>query len=201
MAKQTSPSLSKTGKIEITLHSACVKAGAYAIAASIIERLPLARPFLAKPIQTNINDNSPLKIQKQLIRDIYRLHSIKPAKWEISAIIAVAETSANQIIDSKAIERRMRQTLGVTASKWLLKFAPLAQWAPELMATVAQTWAIGRYSDSVCRIRKIGSDWLPAPLAKNLKLPANILWSWTEEAFDLALPVLQTIKNSRIMRG
>lgn len=201
MAKPATPSLSKTGKIEITLHSACVKAGTYAIADSIIQRFPLAKPFLAKPIQTNIKDNSPLKIQNQLIRDIYRLHSIKPAKWEISAIIAVAETSANQIIDSKAIERRMRQTLGVTASKWLFKFAPLAQWAPELLATVAQTWAIGRYADSVCRIRKIGSDWLPAPLAKNLRLPANILWNWTEEAFDMALPVLHTIKNSRIMRG
>lgn len=201
MAKPINSSISKTGKIEIALHTACVKAGAYAIANSIIERFPLARPFLAKPIQNNINDNNPLKIQKQLIRDVYRLHAIKAAKWEISAIIAVAETSANQIIDSKAIERRMRQTLGVTASKWLLKFAPLAQWAPELMATVAQTWAIGRYADSVCRIRKIGSDWLPAPLAKNLKLPANILWNWTEEAFGLALPVLHTIKNSRIMRG
>jgi uncharacterized protein YneF (UPF0154 family) len=193
--------LGNAGKIEIALHAACVKAGAYAIAHSIIDRFPLARPFLAKTIQSNLNDNSPAKIQKQLIRDIYRRHGLKPAKWEVSAIIAVAETSSKQWLDTKALERRLRQTLGDTASKWLLKFAPLAQWAPDLLAAVAQTWAIGRYADSVCRIRKIGSDWLPAPLAKNLKLPANVLWNWTDEAFGLALPVLRTLQNSRFMRG
>ncbi len=201
MTKSAKSAIGTTGKIEIALHAACVKAGTYAIAHSIIDRFPLARPFLAKSIQSNLNDNSPAKIQKQLIRDVYRRHGLKPAKWEISAIIAVAETSSNQLLDIKALENRLRRTLGDTASKWLLKFAPLAQWAPDLLAAVAQTWAIGRYADSVCRIRKIGSDWLPAPLAKNLKLPANILWTWTEEAFGLALPVLHSIKNSRIMRG
>ena len=201
MTKPAKSAIGNTGKVEIALHSACVKAGAYAIAHSIIDRFPLARPFLAKAIQSNLNDNSPAKIQRQLIRDIYRQHGLKPAKWEVSAIIAVAETSSNQLLDTKALERRLRQTLGATASKWLLKFAPLAQWAPDLLASVACTWAIGRYADSVCRIRKIGSDWLPAPLAKNLTLPANVLWNWTEEAFGLALPVLRTLQNSRFMRG
>lgn len=201
MTKSAKSAIGTTGKIEIALHAACVKAGTYAIAHSIIDRFPLARPFLAKPIQNNLNDNSPAKIQKQLIRDVYRRHGLKPAKWEVSAIIAVAETSSNQLLDIKALENRLRRTLGDTASKWLLKFAPLAQWAPDLLAAVAQTWAIGRYADSVCRIRKIGSDWLPAPLAKNLKLPADVLWNWTDEAFGLALPVLRTLQNSRFMRG
>jgi hypothetical protein len=72
-----------------------------------------------------------------------------------------------------------------------------------MVAVVARTWAIGRYADSVGRIRKLGSDMLPAPMAKNLKLPANLLWHWTEEAFELALPVLGKIHaaGSRIRHG
>ena len=60
---------------------------------------------------------------------------------------------------------------------------------------VARTWAIGRYTASVGRIRKIGSNWLPAPLAKNLKLPKNVLMSWTEEAFNLAMPILKKLNT------
>lgn len=201
MAKPAKSAIGNTGKIEIALHAACVKAGAYAIAHSVIDRFPLAKPFLAKPIQANLDDNSPAKIQKLLVRDIYRRHGLKPAKWEVSAIIAVAETGSYQLLDGKALERRLRRSLGITASKWLFKFAPLANWAPDLLAVVARTWAVGRYADSVCRIRKLGSDWLPAPLAKNLTLPADVLWNWTEEAFGLALPVLRTLQNSRFMRG
>ena len=184
------------GKIEIALHSACVKAGAYAIAYSIIDRFPLAKPFLAKSVQTSLSRNSVAKIQKQLIRDIYKLHDLKPANWEISAITAVAKTSANQLVDYSLIERKLKKSLGNTLANWLMKIAPLTQWAPEMIAVVAHTWAIGRYADSVGRIRKMGSDWLPAPLAKNLKLPANVLWNWTEEAFEFALPVLSRLHSA-----
>ena len=40
-------------------------------------------------------------------------------------------------------------------------------------------------------------------MAKNLKLPATLLWHWTEEAFELALPVLGKIHaaGSRIRHG
>ena len=34
---------------------------------------------------------------------------------------------------------------------------------------VAATWAAGRYADSVCRLRRAGADWLPAPLAQALE--------------------------------
>jgi hypothetical protein len=185
-----------SGKIEIALHSACVKAGTYAIAGSILQRLPLAKPFLAKPILASLANNSPLKIQKQLIRDIYKQHGLKPATWEISAIIAVAESSTKQLADISRIERKIKQSLGATLGGGLLKVAPLTQWAPEMIAVLAKTWAIGRYADSVGRIRKLGSDWLPAPLAKNLKLPADLLWNWTEEAFELALPMWSRIRSA-----
>lgn len=195
--------LRPSGKIEIMLHTACVRAGAFAIAHSIVSRFPLAKPFLAKSITQSLAKNSPQRIQKQLIKDIYRQHGLKPANWESSAIIAVAESSAGQLIDFKQLERKLRTSLGDRLTGWLLKAAPMAQWAPEMVAAVARTWAIGRYADSVGRIRKMGSDMLPAPLAKNLKLPANLLWHWTEEAFEVALPVLGRIHaaGSRIRRG
>ena len=201
MAKAAKSAIGHTGRIELVLHATCVKAGAYAIAHGIITRFPLAKPFLAKSIQANLANNSQAKLQARLVRDIYRRHGLKPAKWEISAIIAVASSSSAQLLDTAAIERRLQKTLGSTASRWLLRFAPLAQWAPELLRAVSQAWAVGRYADSVCRIRKIGSDWLPAPLASSLKLPANLLLSWTEEAFTLALPVLQTLRGTRLKRG
>ena len=191
MAKKQVPVLRPSGQIELALHAACVKAGAYSIAQDIIQRFPLAKPFLAKAVLDSLDKNSLSKIQKQLIKDIYKQHGIKPATWETSAIVAVAGTSTNQLIDFKSIEHRIKKTFGNTAGKLVLKIAPMSQWAPDLIEAVAHTWAIGRYADSVCRIRKIGSNWLPAPLVKNLRLPANILWNWTEEAFNLALPIIK----------
>ena len=40
-------------------------------------------------------------------------------------------------------------------------------------------------------------------MVKNLKLPAKLLWRWTDEAFEMALPVLGKIHTaaSRIKRG
>ena len=121
---------------------------------------------------------------------------MKPASWEISAIIAIASTGATQFIDFKGVEQRVKKIMGNTVGKLILKYAPLSQWLPELIIVVARTWTIGRYADSVCRIRKLGSSWLPAPLAKSLQLPKNILWSWTEEAFNMALPIIKKINST-----
>jgi hypothetical protein len=195
MAKKQTSVLRLSGQVELTLHAACVKAGSYCIAQGIIQRFPLAKPFLAKSLQESLTRNKTENIQKQLIRTIYKQHDLKPATWEVSAIIAVASTSANQFIDFKGVELRVKKIMGNTVGKLILKYAPLSQWLPELIAVVAQTWAIGRYADSVCRIRKLGSSWLPAPLAKSLQLPKNILWSWTEEAFNMALPIIKKINR------
>lgn len=196
MAKKQTSVLRLSGQVELSLHTACVKAGSYCIGEGIVKRFPLAKPFLAKPLQESMTRNKTINIQKQLVRTIYKQHDLKPAAWEISAIIAVASTGANQFIDFKSVEQRVKKTMGNTVGKLILKYAPLSQWLPELITVVAHTWAIGRYADSVCRIRKLGSSWLPAPLAKSLQLPKNILWSWTEEAFNLALPIIKKI-NSR----
>lgn len=184
------------GQVELVLHTACVKAGAYALGHRVIRALHLAKPFLAPSLRKNLIGNTPAKIQTRLIRDIYRRHGLKPANWEIAAILAVADAGMPHLQDGKAIERRLCRILGETAGRWLLRLAPLALWGPELLTVVARTWAIGRYADSVGRVRKLGSDWLPAPLAKNLKLPAGLLWSWSEEAFELALPALKRLQDA-----
>lgn len=203
MAESRTRAPADAGPVELTLHSACVKAGAYALAHRVIGALPLAKPFLAPSLRKNLSGNTPAKIQARLIRDIYRRHGLKPANWEIAAILAVADAGTPRLLDGAAIERRLRRSLGETASRWLMRLAPLAQWAPELLAEVARTWAIGRYADSVGRVRRLGSDWLPAPLSKNLKLPAGLLWNWSEEAFELALPALKRLQSAgrRLRRG
>ncbi len=99
--------------------------------------------------------NSPPRIQKQLIKDIYKQHGLKPANWESSAIIAVPESSSGQLVDFRQLERKLRNSLGGRLAGWLLKAAPLAQWAPDMVAVVARTWTIGRYAVSVGRIRKL----------------------------------------------
>ncbi|MFM6988323.1 MAG: hypothetical protein ACKOXG_06585 [Arenimonas sp.] len=203
MAESRTRAPAEAGPVELVLHTACVKAGAYALAHRVIRALPLAKPFLAPSLRKNLSGNTPAKIQARLIRDIYRRYGLKPANWEIAAILAVADAGTPQLLDGAAIERRLRRSLGETASRWLMRLAPLAQWAPELLAEVARTWAIGRYADSVGRVRKLGSDWLPAPLSKNLKLPASLLWNWSEEAFELALPALKRLQHAgrRFKRG
>jgi len=195
MAETKASLLKAGGQIELTLHSSCVKAAALSIAQGVVRRFPLAKPILAKSVKDSLSRNSVAKIQKQLIKDIYKQHGIRPASWETSAIIAVAGTSANQFIDFKNIELKIKQSIGDTAGRLLLKYAPLSQWIPEVVEVLAHTWAIGRYADSVCRIRKMGSNWLPAPLAKNLRLPKTILWNWTEEAFNLAVPLIKKINS------
>jgi hypothetical protein len=181
--------------VEISLHKACVKAGAYAITFGISQRVPLIKPLLAKSMLSNLVRDNPNNIQKNLIREIYQHHDLKATNWEIAAIQAVAKASSQKAIATIALEQKLKSMLGETLTKIILKYSPLSQWLPEIVDALSQTWAAGRYADSVGRVRKMGEDWLPAPLAKQLKLPNSKLMQWTEEAFELALPVFQTLKN------
>jgi hypothetical protein len=75
--------------------------------------------------------------------------------------------------------------------------APLLRWVPiePLVARTAQavasTWATGRYADAVCRLRRQGADWLPAPLAEALQLAPAMLKDMSGEAIGLALSPLK----------
>ena len=44
---------------DAALHTACVKAGAYALAHRVIRALPLATPFLAPSLRKNLSGNTP----------------------------------------------------------------------------------------------------------------------------------------------
>jgi hypothetical protein len=56
---------------------------------------------------------------------------------------------------------------------------------------VATTWAAGRYADAVCRVRKAGMDWLPAPLGEALEIAPAKLRDFSAEALTMALPPLK----------
>jgi hypothetical protein len=72
-----------------------------------------------------------------------------------------------------------------------MRYTPLEPLVTATAKAVAATWAAGRYADSVCRLRKAGADWLPAPLNDALSLAPAKLKSWSAEALALALPPLR----------
>ena len=61
----------------------------------------------------------------------------------------------------------------------LVRYTPLEPLVTATAKAVAATWAAGRYADSVCRLRKAGADWLPAPLNGALNLAPSTLRRWS----------------------
>ena len=182
--------------IETLLHTTCVKAGAAAALQVAVERLPMLKPFLPKPISRAARGDAPERLQRLLIKEIYLRHRIRPAGWEVEGILAVAQTQS--VLAPLATQEGLRSVLRVWLPRPLI--APLMRYTPlEPLITaaakaVAATWAAGRYADSVCRLRKAGADWLPAPLNDALSLAPAKLKSWSAEALALALPPLRLAK-------
>lgn len=183
--------------IETTLHTACVKAGAAAALQVSLERLPLLKPFLPKPITSAARGDAPERIQRLLIKDIYARYQLKPARWEIEGIIAVAQTQSvlTPLATQEGLKAVMRTWIPERLSRPLIRYTPLEPLITASAKAVAATWAAGRYADSVCRLRKAGADWLPAPLADALNLAPATLRSWSTEALALALPPLKLAMN------
>jgi hypothetical protein len=73
----------------------------------------------------------------------------------------------------------------------LIRYTPLEPLVTATAKSVAATWAAGRYADSVCRLRRAGADWLPAPLAQAMSMAPSTLRKWSAEALNLALPPLR----------
>ena len=183
--------------IETTLHTACVKAGAAAALQVSLERLPLLKPFLPKPITSAARGDAPERIQRLLIKDIYARYRLKPARWEIEGILAVAQTQSvlTPLATQEGLKAVMRTWIPDRLSRPLIRYTPLEPLITASAKAVAATWAAGRYADSVCRLRKAGADWLPAPLADALNLAPATLRSWSTEALALALPPLKLAMN------
>jgi hypothetical protein len=194
LAVQSGPSL--TG-IETVLHTACVKAGAAAALQVAVERLPMLKPFLPIPISRAARGDAPERLQRLLIKEIYLRHGVKPAGWELEGILAVAQTQS--VLTPLATQEGLKSVLRVWLPRPLvgplMRYTPLEPLITATAKAVAATWAAGRYADSVCRLRKAGADWLPAPLSDALSLAPAKLKSWSAEALALALPPLRLAKS------
>lgn len=186
-----------TRSVESVLHAACVKAGAAAALQVSLERLPLLKPFLPRPITHAARGDAPERIQRLLVKEIYLRYGIKPAGWEVEGILAVAQTQSvlTPLATQEGLNAVLRTWLPVRLSAPLLRYTPLEPLVTASARAVAATWAAGRYADSVCRLRKAGADWLPAPLNDALSLAPSKLKRWSAEALALALPPLRLAKT------
>jgi len=193
MSKKTANKDAPDTGIETLLHTSCVKAGAAAALQVAVERLPLLKPFLPAPITRAARGDAPERIQRLLVKEIYSRYRLKPAGWEIEGILAVAQTQS--VLTPLATQEGLYAVLKAWLPKPfvipLMRYTPLEPLVTACSKAIAATWAAGRYADSVCRLRKAGADWLPAPLADALQMAPSTLKSWSAEALSLALPPLK----------
>lgn len=179
--------------IEPMLHAACVRAGAGAALQVGLDRLPLLKPFLPVSVRREGSSESAEDIQRRLIQAIYHRYRLKPAGWEVEGVLAVAQTQA--VLSPLATREGLRGLLAAwlpqAVSTPLMRYTPLEPLVTATVRAVGTTWAAGRYADSVCRLRKAGADWLPAPLAGALNLAPSKLRDWSAEALALAMPPLK----------
>jgi len=179
--------------IEPMLHAACVKAGAGAALQVGLDRVPLLKPFLPLAIRRAGTTESADDTQRKLVEAIYRRYKLKPAGWEVEGVLAVAQTQSvlSPLATREGLRSLLRGWLPAAVSTPLMRYTPLEPLVTATVRAVASTWAAGRYADSVCRLRKAGADWLPAPLAGALNLAPSTLKAWSAEALALAMPPLK----------
>ncbi len=179
--------------IEPMLHAACVKAGAGAALQVGLDRVPLLKPFLPSTLRHAGSSESAEDTQRKLVQAIYRRYKLKPAGWEVEGVLAVAQTQAvlSPLATREGLRTLLSGWLPSAVSTPLMRYTPLEPLVTATVRAVAATWAAGRYADSVCRLRKAGADWLPAPLAGALNLAPSKLRAWSTEALSLALPPLR----------
>lgn len=179
--------------IEPMLHASCVKAGAAAALQVALDRMPLLKPMLPRAITNAARGDAPERIQRLLVKEIYARYHVRPAGWEIEGILAVAQTQSvmTPLATQEGLKGLMRAWVPDALSSPLIRFTPLEPLVTATAKAIAATWAAGRYADSVCRLRRAGADWLPAPLADALNLAPAKLRRWSTEALTLALPPLR----------
>ena len=179
--------------IEPVLHAACVKAGAAAALQVALDRLPMLKPFLPRAITHAARGDAPERIQRLLVKEVYHRYGVKPAAWEIEGILAVAASQSvlTPLASQAGLQSMLRAWMPERVSSPIIRYTPLEPLVPATAMAVGATWAAGRYADSVCRLRRAGADWLPAPLAQALDLAPSKLRQWSAEALNLALPPLR----------
>jgi len=178
---------------EARLHAASVQAGTGAAIEVALHTLPLLRPFIPKRMLDAAERLKPATVRRDLVKTIYARHGLKPARWEIESVLAVAETQArlSPLTRKDGLRDLLHEWLPAPLVQPLLRFTPVEPLVAETTRAVATTWAAGRYADAVCRVRKAGMDWLPAPLGEALEIAPAKLRDFSAEALTLALPPLK----------
>lgn len=187
------PSAAPDAGVESLLHGACVRAGAGAALQVVLDRLPLLRPLVPSGLRFVGSRESAEATQRELVREIYRRYSLTPAAWEVEGVVAVAQTQAvmSPLATREGLRGLLDGWLPDALAAPLMRYTPLEPLVTDTVRAVAETWAAGRYADSVCRLRKAGADWLPKPLAGALKMAPSTLRDWSSEALALAMPPLK----------
>jgi hypothetical protein len=178
---------------EARLHAASVKAGAGAALKVVMSSLPLLRPFLPARALQAAATLEPETVRRELVHTIYRRYHLQPASWEVESVLAVADTQAllSPLASRKSLNDLLKSWLPAPLIGPLTRYTPLEPLVVETAKAVATTWAAGRYADAVCRVRKAGMDWLPAPLGDALQMAPDKLRDFSAEALTLALPPLK----------
>lgn len=182
-----------TAGTEARLHAASVRAGAGAAIGVALHTLPLLRPFIPKRLMDAADAMEPGTVRRALVRTVYERHGLKPARWEVESVLAVAETQAklSPLTRKDGLRGLLREWLPAPLIQPLLRYTPVEPLVSETARAVATTWAAGRYADAVCRVRKAGMDWLPAPLGEALEIAPSKLRDFSAEALTMALPPLK----------
>jgi hypothetical protein len=97
--------------------------------------------------------------------------------------MAVAQTQSvlTPLASQAGLESLLRSWVPDRLSSPLIRYTPLEPLVTATAKAVAATWAAGRYADSVCRLRRAGADWLPAPLSQAMDLAPATLRKWSAE--------------------
>lgn len=179
--------------VETLLHATSVKAGATAALREVLHALPILRPFLPDAIADAVAPGTNAARRRALVREIYRRYGQAPAEWEIEAVLAVAtaQSAATPLATRGGLRRLVEGWLPAPVAAPLLRWVPIEPLVARTAQAVASTWATGRYADAVCRLRRQGADWLPAPLAEALQLAPAMLKDMSGEAIGLALSPLK----------
>lgn len=179
--------------VETLLHATSVKAGATAALREVLHALPILKPFLPDAITGAVAPGTNAARRRALVREIYRRYGQSPAEWEIEAVLAVAtaQSAATPLATRGGLRRLVEGWLPAPVAAPLLRWVPIEPLVARTAQAVASTWATGRYADAVCRLRRQGADWLPAPLAEALQLAPAMLKDMSGEAIGLALSPLK----------
>ncbi len=187
------PRLSEDMATDGLLHAAAVRAGVGAGLGLVLEGIPLLKPLVPARLKRAASSLGADQVQRDLVRKVYARHGLRPARWEIDAVLAVAQSQG--VLTPLATRNGLRALLGAwlpnALVRPLLRYTPLDALVGQTARAVASTWAAGRYADGVCKLRRAGADWLPAPVARALKLAPGKLLDWSGEALSLMLPPLQ----------